>query len=1499
MPDGTIIRGVPEGTSKADILAKYAGSAKALAPELSSINAEIERRRKRLETGRKELSKAPTGVEAVTELLLRVTGGKTGREAMLERLEEEEGGTIEALKRRAEYIQRTGQAPRELTTGEKVLEVAKGVPRSAIRGLSDVGGTLGIFGETGERGARAVAGLGESGVEALGLTPDELAQYDPSLVRPTQVAEGFGSIVPFVASEALGKRVRIPLQALMGAGMGAAQQRREIEAQEAATGQPVSALDRALAQAGGAAIGLSEMAPIPGLVAARPGRAFQRVARSAVEEGAQEAGSQSAQNVVEKLTYNPEQEISEGALESAILGGVVGGGTRGGTELVTRGREVQPEAAPERRINITSQEDRTTGAAQTIVDIDGERQVYDEPFRPDMISGALAAQPQSRTVIDLNGEQTVYENGQIVPRETAEPSIAATAIGEAETPAAEPVSTRPFPTSSTETADIEAPPAGFTPERETPAEVPPATPIKFDINKETFKQKAGRVLSDDMQRLATFEEQIGVERGAPLPKQQSARDAFARYFGKATERLDEVDRDFTNPIVKKIGDLNLDQDRVNEFLVAKSAPARNAMVARVNPEMPDGGAGMGNIEAEEVIQAAQDDGIYDALEDVAGDIYTMAKATREGMVRDGLITRAQADVWEQTQPYYVPLKGIAAAGDMSVSDEDVPHSDFNPAGFRARAKESRMAKGRGKDNLPLSPLAYTIYDAKAAAIRGEKNVAGNKFLELVEANPSNAWQVFTKENPDTEMVPDPNTGILRRQAVNMAARPDQYFLVKREGKPIYIKINDPLLMRALTNGSAESTQGLVKFLNDIKIAPATRTLSRLFTTYNPVFAGVNYTRDMTSAIFNILAEQDRVDGRLAGKEIAGGVLRDMTNPNNFRKIAKITFNKEATTEEERAMFDMFQQAKEDGAFTGWVVNEPVQQKIEDIQSALDQASAKGGKKAWYETKKGAEKVLQSLQDFNSVFENITRFSVYKNALDAGLTREEAASMAREVTVDFNKKGEVGSLASTMYAFVNASIQGNTRLWRSLTGRKADGGMTRAQKMAVTLMGMGAMQSLLGRALSDDDEDGKSFYDKIPEYEKQRNIIIPHPWTGGKTYSKFPLPYGISVFYNFGTNAADFATGDATVPELGLKTMSSVMNNFSPISIGFNSPAGFANSFAPTVVKPVGDLLINENYFGSSIYNEPFREGEALSNVPRYSTPEGYKIAAQYVNEITGGKGAVAGWGDYPAEAIPYLLGQYSGGAGRFGLEVASLAKSAATGEFGDVSPNDIPFADYAASEVNEKAGLGDYYDRSTAMGPIERQLRDSTGAEKADLRKAFPVETNPRVIAAKKETANKIKGINKQIKALDDAQDSDYRERRLDALNEQKAKAITTFNRVYNQVEKGANQLGRHKDGGIIRDHQSGGLITPGNIDLHNRPVVKNPDGSISTVKSASFGFDEGEVLLPKVSDDGRVLTNAEAVDQYRKTGRHLGIFKTPEAATAYAKKLHEDQEKEYVKRGQ
>lgn len=80
-----------------------------------------------------------------------------------------------------------------------------------------------------------------------------------------------------------------------------------------------------------------------------------------------------------------------------------------------------------------------------------------------------------------------------------------------------------------------------------------------------------------------------------------------------------------------------------------------------------------------------------------------------------------------------------------------------------------------------------------------------------------------------------------------------------------------------------------------------------------------------------------------------------------------------------------------------------------------------------------------------------------------------------------------------------------------------------------------------------------------------------------------------------------------------------------------------------------------------------------------------------------------------------------------------------------------------------------------------------------------------------------------------------------------------------------------------------------GNIDLRAQPEVPNPDGTTSTVDSFSVNFDGLEYLLPTVTPDGRHLAPREAIKEFQRTGRHLGVFNSPDEATAYAKRLHED----------
>jgi hypothetical protein len=90
------------------------------------------------------------------------------------------------------------------------------------------------------------------------------------------------------------------------------------------------------------------------------------------------------------------------------------------------------------------------------------------------------------------------------------------------------------------------------------------------------------------------------------------------------------------------------------------------------------------------------------------------------------------------------------------------------------------------------------------------------------------------------------------------------------------------------------------------------------------------------------------------------------------------------------------------------------------------------------------------------------------------------------------------------------------------------------------------------------------------------------------------------------------------------------------------------------------------------------------------------------------------------------------------------------------------------------------------------------------------------------------------------------------------------------------------------------GLVEPGTIDLLSRPTTKNADGSISTVKSMSFNDGNYEVLIPMVAPSGTILTPEGVMALYQFSGKHLGKFKNPRDADAYAEILHRQQEQFY-----
>jgi len=86
-----------------------------------------------------------------------------------------------------------------------------------------------------------------------------------------------------------------------------------------------------------------------------------------------------------------------------------------------------------------------------------------------------------------------------------------------------------------------------------------------------------------------------------------------------------------------------------------------------------------------------------------------------------------------------------------------------------------------------------------------------------------------------------------------------------------------------------------------------------------------------------------------------------------------------------------------------------------------------------------------------------------------------------------------------------------------------------------------------------------------------------------------------------------------------------------------------------------------------------------------------------------------------------------------------------------------------------------------------------------------------------------------------------------------------------------------------------------GNIDIMHRPRAVGPDGSVSTVRSMSIGVDGLEYLIPTVSEDGRIMSNEEAIRTFFDTGRHLGAFRSERQANDFAERLHRQQEQLYL----
>ncbi|EFF0874969.1 hypothetical protein HIJ68_003712 [Escherichia coli] len=891
-----------------------------------------------------------------------------------------------------------------------------------------------------------------------------------------------------------------------------------------------------------------------------------------------------------------------------------------------------------------------------------------------------------------------------------------------------------------------------------------------------------RQMQDKFRVLKAVQENIR-KTGGKIDDSNNAYMAEELFHGKAENDLNVMKERYVQPLAKLLADYKIAQADLDEYLYARHAPERNAHIAKINPKMPDGGSGMTNAEAAEIMQRVRNSGKQAQYDRLAGIVDDMLARRRELIREAGLEESGVVDAWQNAYRYYVPLKGQDVDGMVSL-----PRTG---KGFTIGGRESRQAMGRA--SRAQSPSTQAIQDLSESLIRHRKNEVGNAFLKLVQDNPDkDYWQVFTDDRPDTmraiaERV-DPETGETRREVVErpvpMAMMADRYFTTKKNGKTYYIKLHDPRLMRAMKSMGPETSNAFVRTLGKVN-----RFLATVNTSYNPEFLVSNFIRDVQTAVMNLKAEQGRSDGKLKGLDNLSA-LAVVKDSRSAMSAVYASLRGKTLTGKGAQWQKVWKEFVEDGGKTGWFN----MGDLEGQQKEMDRlvSLAKGG---WKGQSIGAwNSFLNLVEDANGAVENALRLSAYKHARDAGLSRQQAASLAKNMTVNFNRRGEQGALMNSLYMFANASIQGTANLVRTLGHLNGEGPLLERlrwknlnvpQKIALAAVGAGYLLGSLNRSVAGEDDDGVNWYDKVPSHVKERNLVIMKSVFGGKAgeYWSIPLPYGYNVFFLLGHTAEGVAAGDLTASRAAGNVVGGVLGAFSPVGSETSETLSGAllKNAAPTILRPFANLAMNENFMGAQIYQEnmPFGTPKPDSQLGRRSTPEAYKAFASWLNAFSGGSQYRPGAVDITPESLKFWIDYISGGTGRFISKTTDAAVKSLNGI--DIPEQQVPFLGKISGEVMPYADQQKMYDRMTEVAQYHAELKSLTGAE----RTAFIDENNGKLSmnGLMQDTRKRLKDLRKQRDAIyaDSTLSLAQQSAMVKSVERDMKVAVDRFNREYNK----------------------------------------------------------------------------------------------------------------------
>jgi hypothetical protein len=296
---------------------------------------------------------------------------------------------------------------------------------------------------------------------------------------------------------------------------------------------------------------------------------------------------------------------------------------------------------------------------------------------------------------------------------------------------------------------------------------------------------------------------------------------------------------------------------------------------------------------------------------------------------------------------------------------------------------------------------------------------------------------------------------------------------------------------------------------------------------------------------------------------------------------------------------------------------------------------------------------QLLRAAAEIGEIATRANYYKVMVESGMSPERAGDAARNL-IDFNKKGTATNYVAAFFPFFNPNVQGPAKLADMMAShdpavRKRSIGAFAG--MAAAGFAWGMFTAAIG---GDGDKDGIPDTDQIPEFDTQRNMILPS--IANLAILKLPLPQTWSAPFYAGFIASRLVRKTIRPKEAISTVLSAFVDAVSPS----NSPYG--------VLQPFVDVATNHRSFGGgSVGPRKFNEAIPDSQLAWKNTSSASKFVAQGLNRLTGGDSMNSGYLDWSPAKLDYLARAETGGIGKFFTNTADTVESISKGEMPKLS----------------------------------------------------------------------------------------------------------------------------------------------------------------------------------------------------------------------------------------